>query len=489
MRRPARLGTIRCSWIATALTALLTLVGSAPPTAAATAPPHINHLFIIVLENENAENTFGAVPPSPYLGTTLREAGAFVPNYYGIGHQSLDNYIALVSGQPPNLQTQADCQLFTEFTAVSTMEDGVAVNPAGGCVFPTSVQTIANQLENSGHSWRAYAQDMAAGAAAGESTSCRHPAIGSPDKTQTASATNQYAARHVPFVYFHALIDYPTCAGNVVDLENLTADLQSAQTTPEYSFITPDLCADGHDAACADGTSPGGFAGIDAFLREWVPRIEASPAYRDHGAILVNFDESGSGAESCCNEPTGPNTPNNGGPTPGNGGGRTGAVLVSPCIKPGTVTQTAYNHYSTLLWTEENFGLSPLGYASTSGLSTFGTDVFSNPGCDTGLSGTSPNGSGGAAAGSEPRSRLHVRPRRPAAGKRQLFRFRLSSAVAACRAGATIRFGGHRAKTNRRGRAHMKLRLRHAGKRVAVARAPGCKPAKAPVRVRHRRRH
>ena len=63
----------------------------------------IKHLFIIVLENENADESFGANPPSPYLGKTLREAGVFVPNYFGIGHASLDNYIAMISGQPPNV--------------------------------------------------------------------------------------------------------------------------------------------------------------------------------------------------------------------------------------------------------------------------------------------------------------------------------------------------------------------------------------------------
>ena len=46
----------------------------------------------------------------------MLDSGAFVPNYFGIGHASLDNYIAMVSGQPPNFQTQADCQVFSETT-------------------------------------------------------------------------------------------------------------------------------------------------------------------------------------------------------------------------------------------------------------------------------------------------------------------------------------------------------------------------------------
>ena len=457
--------------------------GGARASEAPTLPagiPQIKHLFVIVLENENAETTFGASPPAPYLGTTLREAGAYIPNYYGIGHESLDNYIAMVSGQPPNPQTQSDCQLFTEFLPGTVREDGVALGQ--GCVYPRSVRTIANQLENSGQSWRGYMQDMANSVATGEPASCRHPAIGAADPTQKARASDQYAARHNPFVYFHSIIDYPTCAQNDVDLSRLPQDLASESTTPAYSFITPDLCSDGHDATCANPALPGGFAGIDAFLREWVPQIEASPAYRDRGAILVTFDESATGAESCCNEPTGPNTPNNGGPDPGSGGGRVGAVMVSPCIEPGTVTQQAYNHYALLRWSEDNFGLSHLADAGAAGLQPFGADVFTRPACD-------PEAQREAQRQAEAREkagahvRLSVRPRHVRAGTRRLFRFRVSSDVPACIRNAKIHFAGATFRTNRTGRARRRLRIDRPGRRVAYAQASGCARAKASVRA------
>ena len=59
-------------------------------------------MFVIVLENESAAVTFGPDSPAPYLAKTLTARGAFVPNYYGVGHASLDNYIAMISGQAPN---------------------------------------------------------------------------------------------------------------------------------------------------------------------------------------------------------------------------------------------------------------------------------------------------------------------------------------------------------------------------------------------------
>jgi len=73
-------------------------------------------------------------------------------------------------------------------------------------------------------------------------------------------------------------------------------------------------------------------------------------------------------------------TPDKGPGILGPGGGRIGAVLVSRFIKPGTVSKTAYNHYSLLKSIEDFFGLDHLGYAGQKDLKTFGKDVFTQPG-------------------------------------------------------------------------------------------------------------
>src|SRR3954453_9210482 len=267
--------------------------------------PHVNHVFIVVLENENAASTFGPDTEIPYLARTMTGEGAYIPNYYGIGHLSLDNYIAMVSGQAPNAETQADCQGYTNFLPGTPAPGGQYVGQ--GCVYPPGVQNIATQLEGNGYTWKGYMQDMAASAPAQPST-CRHPALNSRDGTQTATATDQYAARHNPFVYFESIIDFPTCQANDVDLSRLSTDLASASTTPDYAFITPDLCNDGHDSPCADG-QPGGMAQANTFLKSLVPQILASPAYKDRGLLIVTFDEaegdpqSGNpDASACCGE-------------------------------------------------------------------------------------------------------------------------------------------------------------------------------------------
>lgn len=441
--------------------ALLLSAIPAPAPSAAAGPAHINHLFIITLENEDADDSFGPSSPAPYLAKSLVNAGAFMPNYYGIGHASLDNYIAMISGQPPNPITQADCPTFSEMTPGTIGSDGIALGQ--GCVYPRSVQTVANQLEASGHTWRGYMEDMANGAPA-EPTSCRHPTIGSSDPTLGARAGDQYATRHDPFVYFHSIIDSSSCQANVVDLSQLPEDLATASKTPEYAFITPDLCADGHDATCADGSSPGGFAGIEAFLRQWIPAIQSSAAYQDQGAILVSFDESASGAESCCGEVNGPNTPNNGGGTAGSGGGKIGAVMLSPCIKPETVSETAYNHYSTLRWVEDNFGLAHLANAAGGGLTPLGSDVLNRPDC-------------------EQATKLRARPRKAVSGHKTLFKFNLVTNLPTCEKGAVITFAGRRVMTNRYGRAQLKVKLNGRGRKVATVKSPICDSAKTGIGV------
>ncbi len=55
----------------------------------------------------------------------------------------------------------------------------------------------------------------------------------------------------------------------------------------------------------------------------------------------------------------------------GPGGGRIGAILISPFIKRGTVVNAALNHYGTLKSVEDIFGLAHLGYAADPSLATF----------------------------------------------------------------------------------------------------------------------
>jgi phosphatidylinositol-3-phosphatase len=354
----------------TVLICLAVLFSFAFAANATAAPPPIKHVFVITLENKGYDETFGPASPAPYLSHDLPAQGQLLTQYYGIGHASLDNYIAMVSGQAPNVVTQADCPFYFNFVpGIPAPADGQVIGQ--GCVYPSSVKTVANQLETAGLTWKGYMEDMG--------TACRHPALNSRDDTQQARVGDQYAARHNPFVYFHSIIDSPACAQNDVPLDRLDSDLSSASTTPSYAFITPNLCHDGHDQPCVDG-EPGGLVSADQFLQTWVPKIMGSPAWAEGSLLVVTFDEAESGdATACCGEKPGYNTPNPGGQTPGPGGGRTGTVLVSQFIQPGTTNATPYNHYSLLKSTEDIFALPYLGYAGQAGLAAFGSDVYGAP--------------------------------------------------------------------------------------------------------------
>jgi len=143
-------------------------------------------------------------------------------------------------------------------------------------------------------------------------------------------------------------------------------------------FITPNLCNDGHDSLCIDG-GPGGFEAVDGFLRKWVPLILASPAFKKDGLLVITFDESeGNGPEgstACCGEKPLASARRPAGVL-GPGGGRIGAVVLSPYVKAGTVSTVPYNHYSLLRTVEDIFGLGHLGYAAEPELQSFGPDVF-----------------------------------------------------------------------------------------------------------------
>ena len=119
---------------------------------------------------------------------------------------------------------------------------------------------------------------------------------------------------------------------------------------------------------------------IKGTVTQWVPLILNSAAFRADGVLIVTFDEAdgigqeGSGA--CCGEKPLPGAryaPGFNGP----GGGRVGAVVLSPFVKPGTLSAVPYNHYALLKTVEALFGLTPLGYAAAPGPQVFGPDVFS----------------------------------------------------------------------------------------------------------------
>lgn len=315
----------------------------------------IKHVWVIVLENHAYESSFTGLDDNSYLSKVLPAAGAELTNYYGTGHSSLDNYTSMVSGQGPITDDQEDCPADDAITGnVDTAGGSLTANPnygqidsaAGanapsgdnGCIYPSTVPTVFNQLDANQTSWKVYAQDVdATPPAAGQNAGVQYcgaddPVVGpTPSATQTsnpgaagspyfvqgsAKPTDQYVAKHNPLPWFSSDLNSGDCASSshlgpvLGPNDQLYNDLQNESTTPSMNFIIPDNCSNAHDSICVGNNLSGGFGGTngqvanapknnvggsyaaDLFLGHVIPEIMNSPAYSDGGLIAVVFDEA-----------------------------------------------------------------------------------------------------------------------------------------------------------------------------------------------------
>jgi phosphatidylinositol-3-phosphatase len=310
--------------------------------------PRVQHVVVLILENESFASTWSAQSPARYLNSLVPH-GAFVPQYYGTGHVSLDNYIAMTSGVagPQIANTYTDCLGLN----LHTCAQEVTVAASSG--------SIADQLEQAGLTWKEYAD--------GTSAPCVHDSYdptAAPDTFQGDMATPEsstagpnYADRHVPFLYYDGIVgNQSRCAAHLRPFTELAHDLHGAGL-PAYSFITPDTCDDGHDSPCADGR-PGGLTSADAFLRATLPSLLAYLQAND-GVLLITFDEgSPMDTSGCCH----------GGPAGQAGfGAQVGLLALGPMVRAGAVSTAQYDHASLLRTTEDALGIAThLGNAAAS---------------------------------------------------------------------------------------------------------------------------
>jgi phosphatidylinositol-3-phosphatase len=251
------------------------------PCTGAAPPAGDRHVVTIVMENHGFSQVEGH---SPFLNELASRCG-LATGYRAVTHPSLPNYLALVSGSTQGL-------------------DGSDCPPGPGC--QSDGPSIFSQTP-----WRAYAESMPG------------PCV--------ARNAGDYAPRHNPALYFTGVA--AQCDAQDLPLARLASDLRSGDLAP-YTFVTPNLCSDEHDCHLADG---------DRWLARWVPRIVASPAYRDGSTVLfVTYDEDDHGE-----------------------GNRVYTVVVAPSVPAGTVAGEPFTHYSLLRTQEELLGLPLLGGAAS----------------------------------------------------------------------------------------------------------------------------
>jgi predicted hotdog family 3-hydroxylacyl-ACP dehydratase len=186
------------------------------------------------------------------------------------------------------------------------------------------------------------------------------------------TSIGNYKPKHNPMVFFDDVTNTndpkaPRCLAHVRPLGELEADLADPTKTARYNFITPDQCGDMHSACATDSgiTDPIRLEVIqgDRWLSTWIPRILASDAYKQGGALLITWDEAESHAPDCITA----NCP-------------IGMLALSPFAKGnGYLSPVKMDHTSTLHSVQTIFGVTPLlGPTADAGTAGDLSDLFSS---------------------------------------------------------------------------------------------------------------
>jgi phosphatidylinositol-3-phosphatase len=277
----------------------------------------IKHVFFIMMENHSWSSIKGS-SSAPYINSLLATA-AHTENYKtppGL-HPSEPNYIWLEAGD--NLGIKDDKDPAAHHLAIT--------------------EHLTTQLENAGFTWKAYVEDI------------------SGDKCPLKSS-GLYGTKHTPQLFFDDVTTNNSdtsakCIAHIRPYPELTTDL-TANHISNYNFITPNLCNDMHGAlpTCVRplvGTIKKG----DDWLKVEVPKIMASAAYADHGAIFIAWDEGDEALGQAASD------------------GPLGMIVLSATAKPGYSGAMAYDHSSTVRTMQDIFSLKPYmrGAANATNLS------------------------------------------------------------------------------------------------------------------------
>jgi hypothetical protein len=279
---------------------------SPTPSASPTPPPsggipNYDHIVQIVMENTSYSELIGN-SSAPYINQ-LAGQGALATNYVNTAHPSLPNYMQLTAGQ------------------IGSCTDDFLTNQ---CSMPGL--GLADRVESSGRTWKGYMESMG--------TACN------------LNPGGTYAAHHNPWIYFDNIRTNATrCNSHDVDYSQLATNLASAGTTPNYVWITPNLCNDMHDCSIATG---------DTWLSQNIPTILSSPAFTtQHSLLILTWDEGFANDQLV-------------------------TIFVGYGVTPGRQSATSYNHYSMLKTIETAWGLATL--TSNDGAASPMTDMFGGSG-------------------------------------------------------------------------------------------------------------
>lgn len=217
--------------------------------------------------------------------------------YYAVEHPSLPNYLASIAGTTFGVQDDdsPESHSFTD-------------------------STIIDLLESKGISWKMYAEDYSGGCLDGVAK----------------SASDLFAVKHVPTLYFRKITSASKRCSNLVEASQFQADLDHGDL-PQWWYYVPNLNNDGHDTDV-----PYVASYLDT---QWIPRFENKTFTHDL-VMVMTFDESETdGAHN-----------------------HIYAALIGDALQPisqGHEDTTRYDHYSLIRTVEENWDLGSLGKNDT----------------------------------------------------------------------------------------------------------------------------
>jgi len=347
------------------------------PVMAHDAIPHLDHVFVIVLENHNSFTSFGAQgildsPNAPHIQALAKKYN-FASNYNAVWHPSLPNYVAMITGDWVGTDVVATGHTYPANSVVGISDDdspSVATDlasPASASIhrWRVNLPSLAGQLVKARKDWKTYQQNI--------------PEAGThvanwPSDSNTGKV---YAVKHNPFPYIAEVQDDPKQFAKQVPLEQLFSDL-ARNKVPALSYIVPDQCRDMHGlssplAPCGSqlgDTDENDIKRGDDMAYWLFNAITGSRTWQEgKNAIFLVFDE-GNGPLTCAYDPDqkidlAPKSllPGADCYDPKNFNDRVVMIVATNYGVRGILDDTFYTHYSLLKTIEDAFGLDHLGHA------------------------------------------------------------------------------------------------------------------------------
>jgi phosphatidylinositol-3-phosphatase len=293
----------------------------------------IKTVFVIAMENHNwtqpANQFSGNIqqiyqnPNAPFINSLVNGTAFALVNgsVVRISDQvsyatAYHNVLATPSGNNPHIHPSEPNYLWAEGgTNFGVLNDN---DPYTGGTNQDTSAHLSTLLTQAGKTWKSYQEDIDLASSNEQLTNTPLPedqwtvlltsfsgVFGSGLNAFNGSNQYNYAAKHNPMVFFtDSNGGNDSTAANPLSkqyapLQQFFTDLAN-NTVSDYNWITPDQYNDMHT-----GLS-GGYKGLtgdpakirqgDDFLSQVIPVIMASEAYKNHGAIIIWFDESESDA-------------------------------------------------------------------------------------------------------------------------------------------------------------------------------------------------